>query len=376
MNAGQSSDELDPVAAQAAIDYCYAQGWSDGLPVVPPTESVVGEFIARGGGDPELILSNAEHLDRSCSVWQAAVNAVMAGCLPEYFPIVLGAIDALFGDPEVGWPAEMVSTSGPAPMVVVNGPIRRRVGLNCSGSLFSPGFRANATIARALRLIALNVFGLQPHVLEQATQGTPCKWSMCFGENEEDSPWQPLHVELGFPADSSTVTAVICHGTMDVGLRHTRQPERVLLSLANAMSSVNPGYYSSRIALVMGPEHAHLLHDAGWSKQRVRQFLWEHYGEPLGSLRRYGRGEPESSLLSERAGTYVLVEQARRERRMPGSEHLPDDHFIHFAESADAILLVVAGANNAGVSTIVALSALPGLANHGKPVTLPISGRS
>jgi hypothetical protein len=373
MNSGQSADALDPLAAQTAIEYCYAQGWSDGLPLVPPTETVVNECIARGGRDPALILSAADHLGRSCSVWQAAVNAVMAGCLPEYFPVVLTAIDALFGDPQVGWPAEMVSTSGPAPMVVVNGPIRRQIGLNCEGSLFSPGFRANATIARALRLIALNVFGLEPHVLEQATQGTPAKWSMCFGENEEDSPWQPLHVERGFAEDVSTTTTAMCHGTMNVDVRHTRQPERLLLSLANAMSYVNPGYRTSSIALIMGPEHAHLLNKAGWSKQRVKQFLWEHYGQPLGSLRRFGRGELESSLLAERSGTYVLVEHARPERRMPGSEDMPDDQFIQFAESAESVLLVVGGANNAGVSTVVALSGLPGLAQHGRPVTLAIS---
>jgi hypothetical protein len=372
MNAGQSSEALDPAAAQTAIEYCYAQGWSDGLPVVPPTEDFVGEFLQRASRGAEQVLSTAEHLGRSCTVWQAAVNAVMAGCLPEYFPVVLSAVDGLFGDPQVGWPAEMVSTSGPAPMVVVNGPIRRQIGLNCEGSLFSPGFRANATIGRALHLIAMNVFGVKPHVFEQATQGTPARWCMCFGENEEDSPWAPFHVERGFASDVSTTTTGMCHGTMNVDLRHTRQPERVLLSLADAMSYVNPAYQTSSIALVMGPEHAHLLDDAGWSKARVKQFLWDHYGQPLGALRRYGRGDFEASLLEEGAGTYMLVEQARPERRMPGSEHLPDEEFIHFADSAESILLIVAGANNAGVSTVVALSSLPGLANHGRPVTRAI----
>src|SRR5579864_4371612 len=304
------SEELRPEAAQAAIDYCYEQGWSDGLPIVPPTEQMVAAFIERSGRDPEQVLSTAEHLDRSCTVLQAAINAVMAGCLPEYFPTILAAIDGLFGDPEVGWPAEMVSTSGPAPLVIVNGPVRHEIGLNCTGSLFSPGFRANATIARTLRLIGLNVFGLEPHVLEQATQGTPCKWSMCFGENEEDSPWEPLHVSRGFSREQSTVTTVLCHGTMNVDIRHTHDAERLLLSMAAEMSYVNPSYQTSSIALVMGPEHAHLLAGAGWSKERVKRFLWEHYGQTLGALRSYGRGELEASQLAERAGTYVLVEQA------------------------------------------------------------------
>lgn len=366
------TDALDPGAAQAAIDYGYQQGWSDGLPIVPVTESVVSAFIERGQRDPEQILTTAEDLGRSCTVWQAAVNAAMAGCRAEYFPTILAAIDGLFGDPLVGWPAEMVSTSGPAPMVVVNGPVRARIELNCGGSLFSPGFRANATIARALQLIALNVIGLQPHELEQATQGTPARWSMCFGENEEESPWEPLHVERGFDAATSTVTTCLCHGTMNVDLRHTQQPERVLLSLSDAMSYVNPGYHTSRIALVMGPEHAHLLARAGWSKQQVKAFLWEHYGQPLGALRRAGRGGFEASQVAERAGSYLLVERARPDRSLPGSESWPDDRFIHFAESPDAILLVVAGANNAGVSTVVALSGLPGQANRGQPSTRSI----
>ncbi len=367
-----SPDTLDLTAVRRTIEYCYEQGWSDGLPVVPPDEPVVQQFIELVGRDPEEVLSTAEHLGLSCTVWQAAVNAVMAGCLPQYFPVVLTAIQGLYGDSSVGFPAEMVSTSGPAAMAVINGPVRRSIGLNCEGSLFNPGFRANATIARTFRLIAQNVFGLAPHVLEQATQGTPAKYSMCFGENEEESPWEPLHVERGFPPEVSTTTTCLCHGAMNVDLRHTQDPEKLLLSFADAMSYVGPSYQTSSIALVMGPEHARLLAGAGWSKASVKQFLWEHYGQLLGDLRRVGRGEFEASLLAERAGTYTLVETARPERRLPGSESKPDSEFIHFAASPDSLLLVVAGANNAGVSTVVSLSSLPGQANEGKPLTLQI----
>src|SRR5579884_762238 len=242
-------EQPDPEAAQAAIEYCYQQAWSDGLPLVPPTEQLVAACIERSGRDPEQVLSTAEHLGRVCTVQHAAINAVMAGSLPEYFPTILAAIEGLFGDPAVGWPAEMVSTSGPAPMVVVNGPVRHAISLNCTGSLLSPGFRANATIGRTLHLIAMNVFGLEPHVLEQATQGTPCTWAMCFGENEEDSPWEPLHVERGFGSDVSTVTTCLCGGSMPINIRHTQQPERVLLSLANAMSSIGASYRDSWIGV-------------------------------------------------------------------------------------------------------------------------------
>ncbi len=333
-------------------------------------------FIKYLGRDPEDVLSTAIHLDCSCTVFQAAVNAVMAGCLPEYFPVVVAALEGMWGDPERGFPGVMSSTGGPAPMIVVNGPIRRQIELNCEGSLFSPGFRANATIGRTMHLIASNVFGVRPHILEQATQGTPAKWALCIGENEEDSPWEPLHIERGFGAEASTVTTCLAGGSMPINIRHTQQPERVLLSLAHAMSSTGASYKDNWIGVVMGPEHAHLLANAGWSKAKVKQFLWENHGQLLGNLRRQGRGDFEEDMRAERAGRYVLVEEAHAERRMPGAAELSDDTFIHFTESPDSILLVVAGANNAGVSTIVSIGNPLGMPQHGRPLTraIPLTG--
>lgn len=340
---------LNPEAARQAIEHCYEQGWTDGLPVVPPTEKHVREFVDYAGRDPEEILAVAEHLDRSCTVWQAAINSVMAGCLPEYFPVVVAAIEALWGRGR-GFPGAMASTTGPCPMIVVNGPIRNQLGMNCRGSLFGPGFRANATIGRAVRLIVLNVFGLRPHVLDQACQSTPAKYTFCFGENEEESPWAPLHMELGFPADSSTVSTYLCRSNMHIENRHTQDPERLLLSIADAMSYAGgPLYYRlSPSAVVMGPEHAQLLARGGWSKAQVKQFLWEHYGRRLADLRRVGRGDFEEG----RRGVYLYVEKAYH-NRMPGAEDMTDDTFINFCPSPEGILLVVAGANNAGVSTVV-----------------------
>ena len=360
---------LDPEAARQAIEFCYEQGWTDGLPVVPPSEDRVRDFLAATSRDADDVISYAHHLDMSCTVRQAAINAVMAGCLPHYFPVAVAAIEGLWGDPERGFPGVMSSTGGPAPFVVVNGPIRRQIALNCEASLFSPGFRANAAIGRTLHLVGFNVFGVRPHVLEQATQGTPCKWAMCIGENEEASPWAPLHVERGFAANESTVTTCLCGGSMPINIRHTQAPERVLLSLAHAMSGHGASYGDSWVGLVMGPEHAHLLHNAGWSKARVKQFLWEHYGEYLGVLRTQGRGDFEEDMRPERAGHYALVEEAHPERRMPGADKLKDGEFIHFAESPDSILLVVAGANNAGVSTVVSIGNPLGMPHNGKPLT-------
>jgi hypothetical protein len=363
---------LDPEAAQRAIEYCYEQGWTDGLPIVPPTEDRVREFVTASGRGPDDVLSHAEHLDADCTVWQAAINAVMAGCKPEYFPVVVSALEGLWGDPQRGFPGVMSSTAGPAPMVVVNGPIRNEIELNCSGSLLNPGFRANATIGRTLHLVAMNVFEVKPHVLEQATQGTPAKWALCFGENEEDSPWEPLHVERGFAKDASTVTTCLTSGTMQINIRHTQDPERVMRSLAGLMSAVSVSYRDSWIGLIMGPEHAHLLANAGWTKQRVKQFLWENFGHRLGDLKAQGRGDFEEDMRAERAGHYALVEEAHRERRMAGADDLSDGTFIHAAQDPDSIILAVAGANNAGVSTVVTIGNPLGMPQNGRPLTRSI----
>ena len=163
----------DPEQAQAAIEYCYAQGWSDGLPLVPASQPLVEKFLAATSRSPNSRSSaRLEQVGRNCTVYLAAVNAAMAGCLPEYFPVVLAAFDALMRERAArggGWQ----STSGPAPMIVVNGPVRHELGFNTAGGAFGPGFPPNATVARAIGLIVRNAFGVRPHVLEQATQGLP-----------------------------------------------------------------------------------------------------------------------------------------------------------------------------------------------------------
>ena len=180
-------------------EYYADQGWTDGLPVVPVTDSYLAEFLARTDRAPEDVVFRMDHLDRSCTVRSAAINAAMAGCRPEYFPVVLAAWEALT---EEGYAGKGIwqSTTGTAPMLIVNGPIRERLGINSRGNVFGSGFRANATIGRALRLTAINTFGLRPHQLDQATQGTPAKYTCCIAENEEDSPWAPFPVDHGFAA--------------------------------------------------------------------------------------------------------------------------------------------------------------------------------
>ena len=181
----------DPDEAQRAIEYCYAQGWSDGLPLVPASQPLLDRFLATTDKEPgrDHRLPRAGRPGRATST--AAINAAMAGCKPEYFPVVLAAFDALMRE-RAARGGGFQSTSGPAPLIVVNGPIRKELGFNTAGGAFGPGFRPNMTIPRAIGLIVRNAFGIRPHVLEQATQGVPGRWSICVAENEEESPWQPF----------------------------------------------------------------------------------------------------------------------------------------------------------------------------------------
>jgi len=170
--------------ARAAIEYYYEKGWTDGLPIVPPVEEFVAEFLAQTQRRPNDNLLTQAHLNRTCDVRQAAINAVMAGCLPEYFPVLLAVLDA-FSDLNAGG-GLLQSTTGQAPMIIVNGPVADALNINYRENLFGPGDRANATIGRALRLIILNVLGVKPHEFDHTTQGTPAKYGVCIAENEAD----------------------------------------------------------------------------------------------------------------------------------------------------------------------------------------------
>jgi hypothetical protein len=202
--------------------------WTDGLPVMPVTESVLAEFLSQTNWGPDEVLLGMPHLDRECTVRTAAINAAMAGCRPEYFPVVLAAWSALRLEGYVER-AIWQSTTGTAPMLLVNGPVRERIGLNSQGNVFGSGFRANATIGRAIRLTAINAFGLRPHELDQATQGNPAKYTACIAENEERSPWTPFHVEHGFDIQASTVTAMTMRSVVHIEARHTTVPEQLAL---------------------------------------------------------------------------------------------------------------------------------------------------
>jgi hypothetical protein len=337
---------VDAGDVRAAMEYYAERGWTDGLPVVPVTASYLEEFLATTDRNPDATALAIEHLGRRCTVRTAAINTAMAGCLPAYFPTVLAAFDSRSDEGYVHkgiWQ----STTGTAPFLVVNGPVRGELGLNCAGNVFGSGFRANATIGRAIRLTAINCFGLRPHELDQATQGTPAKYTACIGENEEDSPWAPLHVDAGFAATDSTVTAMVVRSVVHLEARHTTDPEQLGRDLAGTVGRTGTLIHETVSALlVLGPEHAAVFARAGWSKDDVRRFVHEHAGNTREYLASVGKDAVSS----------------RTRWRVPADhpEAVPDTHatdgrtgLVQVLGSLDAIQVVVAGANNAGVSAVV-----------------------
>jgi len=232
-------------------------------------------------------------------------------------------------------------------LLVVNGPIRGDIDLNCRGGLFGSGFRANATIGRALRLTAINCFGLRPHELDQATQATPAKYTACIGENEEESPWSGLHTDHGFAASDSTVTAMSVRSVIHIEARHTALPEQLGLDLAGTLSRTGALVHETISGcLVLSPEHATVFARAGWSKADVRQFVYEHAGRTREELAAVGKDAISRSTRW----------------RLPADhpDAMPDRHsetnasgLIRVLNSPEALLVVVAGADNAGVSAVV-----------------------
>jgi hypothetical protein len=345
--AGEATDQERLDYARAAIEHAYDRGWTDGLPVVPVTRPMVEEFLAQTSRPADEVISAVPHLDRECTVEQAAVNAALAGCRPEYFPVVLAAWEALGRERAVlggGWQ----STSGPAPLIVVNGPIRHELQINSTGGVLGPGFRANATIARAIGLVVRNVFGIRPQELDQSTQGVPGRWSLCIGENEEESPWEPLAVEVGLPGGTDAVSATLLRTCEFVDNRHTQRPDELLADFADSISRTGAAIVPfSSAGLVLGVEHAQMLAEHGFAKRDVQQWLYERCVRSHEDLARVGKS------LNGRTG--------------PGI----DEHGLRMLSSPEQLMIVVAGARNAAMSMVVRPFGFTGWSRSAVPVRRP-----
>jgi hypothetical protein len=291
-----------PESQADAIEELFARGLTDGLPAVPPTLRRVERAVAASGRAADELIALVPPNYGRATVEKIAVNAVMAGCLPEYLPLVIAGVEAMC-DEAFDLHGVSATTHFASPLFVVNGPVRKRLDVNGGVGCFGPGWRANATIGRALRLIAVNVGGARPGVISMSTMGHPGRYTYCIGEHEEASPWEPLHVEHGFAPGDSTVAAFAGEAPHGVYDHRSRTAPDLLATIAR---SLEVAWHHKATALgdtliVFSPEHARTIAGDGWSKAEVRRFLWERLRKPVRELlpgKDGGEGLPEHTLRS------------------------------------------------------------------------------
>jgi hypothetical protein len=256
------------------IEAFFDRGWTDGLPVVPPTQERVLEMLTGTSRAPSEIVGIVPPNLVPCSVEKVAINAVMAGCKPEYMPVILTAVECAC-KPEFNLHGILATTNSVAPAIMVNGPIAKAIGMNSKGNVFGQGNRANATIGRTLQLIVRNVGGGRPREIDRSCFGSPAKFTFCFAEDDEDPRWESYSVSLGYSPQTSTVTMFSGDGISQIVDHISRTPEDLCKTLAGCLRAVyNPGHVIQVQAfLAVGGEHQNLFYEAGWSKQRVKEEL-------------------------------------------------------------------------------------------------------
>jgi len=336
-----STGESDP---SSLIEAYFERGWTDGLPVVPPTEKSIAEMLAGGALRRDAVLGEIVGRNTVVLAEKVAINAVLAGCRPEYMPVVAAAVRGLC-HPDFSYHGPASSTGGSAMVLIVSGPVTRRIGLNSGNNAFGQGWRPNATIGRAVRLTMMNVMQTRPGFLDRATLGNPGKYSFCFAEREDDLPWEPFHVARGLGADQSAVTVFASNSLYQVYNQLAAEPEPLMRCFADALSNLGlPNVKGFNQALVVfAGEHAEVLRQSGWTRGDAQRFLIEHARRRVADL--------------------------KRAARLPG-EVAPADEttWRHLFEKPDDILMVFAGGRAGSWS-----ACLPGWGNKWtKAITMPI----
>jgi hypothetical protein len=271
-----------PDSFEAVNEHFYQQGWTDGLPIVPPTPERVAAMLAgmpsRGAEDVIGVVPPGMGVATLRSV---AVNAVMAGCRPAYLPVVVAALSAVLEKP-YGLAHRQTTTHAGAPLLIVNGPVIKELGLNYGNGVFGPGWRANATIGRALRLALVNLGGAIPGQVDLCEHAHPGKYTYCIAEHEDANPWEPLHVERGFAPSDSVVTVVNAEAPHSMTENVQTDPIEIMRTFADSMAGLggNNLYSQGHPVLVLGPEHARHIAAAGWTKRDVQKALFEMARRP------------------------------------------------------------------------------------------------
>ena len=315
------------IESSDAIEFCFRQNWSDGLPVVPPTEARVRAMLAGISLSPEQEITYIAPRKASIPAEKVAINAVMAGCKPAYMPVIVAALKAM-GDPVWGFHGPATSTMGAAVFILVNGPLAHELNINCKEGLFGPGWRANMTIGRAVRLVMRNVTGTLPGKLDRSTFGHAGKLSFCIAENEAESPWPAVHVERGYRPDQSTVTVMAAVSPQQVLNEFAQSGEEVLRSLCQHMRISAATGFSSEYVLIFADEHRNILVRDKWTKEKIRHYCHEN--------------------------TRTTRAKLKRLNIIPGNVTLADEaEFVPLVPTPDDFMVVAAGGPVSGLSVFI-----------------------
>lgn len=346
---GAYSDSLATVSIEPAelFSEMIERGWSDGLPVLPPTRAAVEKMVAASGLDWHFSLGAMPPLNGRATIEKLAANAVMAGCLPEYFPLVVAATTGALL-PGFNLDGVQTTTGNVAPMIIVNGPCRQRIKINSGANVLGPGWRANATIGRALRLIMTNIGGAIPGQFDKSTVGQPAKYTFCFGENEEASPWQPLHAERGLDMNCDTVSVTGCSGVYSAVDMASQTAKGLLKTFALTMTGgLASGVTTTEVLIVICPEHAAIFAAGGYSKDAIRQELFAMARLPHEKI-----SDENLELLSKRRPRWFQKNGAAGEI---GAVDRPEDIWLVVAGGAGAKSAYLPGRTGTHMQTVAVM---------------------
>jgi hypothetical protein len=323
------SATYDMIDAFEVNEFYQDKGWTDGLPIVPPTEERVAACLAAAGLLPGDVIGVERVRQRPITAEKVAINAVMAGCKPAYMPVVVAVLRAMCQE-QFNLHGSTASTGGSAPVIVVNGPIRTALGMNATHNVLANGNRANATIGRAIRLVLINVLGVVPGQLDRSTLGHAGKFTCCFAEDEEDSPWTPLAQERGIPADTSAVTVMAGEAPRQIMNEWTHDPEEIMATFAAEMrhNMLTYSVWSGNYAVIIPKQLRDILVAAGWQKHDMREYIYR----TARVLRR----------------EWTTVGKANIVHRSGG----PEQQFTAL-QSADDLLVVAAGGPAGGFGAVI-----------------------
>ena len=322
-NTGLASRQIVLAPDADAAETCYERGWTDGMPVVPPTPERVLRILDGTRRRPDEVVGLMPPNLISCTIEKIAVNAVMAGCKPEYMPVVLAVVEAAL-IPQFNLHGILATTNTVGPVVMVNGPVARQIGMNSGGNVFGQGNRAHAAIGRALQLLVRNVGGGVPGEIDRAVFGNPGKYSFCFTEDESDDRWTSYAADRGYPPEASTVTLFPGDGVAPIIDHISRTPEDLAGAYVESLLALyNRGQVNEVSAfLVVGGEHQNVFHEAGWSKEDLRAFLEERLTirvgdlvpgrSGLGGLTDEERRDPDRPIPKFRTGTLNIIRAGGR----------------------------------------------------------------